>query len=257
MSDSMLQILVEFVFGTLVLLLIESIHLSSSVNERYLRHMKPFYHRLSNYFRFVGSFSPFLHVSDPNAEYVKELLALIERMRRYANYCITSGKDYPVSYFKPEELDYICEDGINNIWYYMSEKYNYVIPYLSYDVEKAKLLNEIGKNYLHEVSVKYDGLEWNTSLLMQVSGDFYVFEWKPIENYPTEYASWTKKIHNFNVLTIFGVGYVTILLLLKLFLNNIIPTCVFITLTTISIIFFILCFCKMMQLYAISKRLFI
>ena len=107
------------------MLFIENQHVASSVNERYRFIMKPFYHKLSNYFKFVGSFATFMRVKDRKAEYVKTFESYVDQMGKLAHPCIMDGMDYPVTYFKAEQLEQICND-INQIWYFWDRKRNYM-----------------------------------------------------------------------------------------------------------------------------------
>ena len=172
--------------------------------------MKPFMHRLSNYFKFLSSakvyFSIKKGIEKDEAEYVFEFNDLMDRLGHFAHPCIMSRQDYPASKFTAKQLDDICND-INNVWYYWDRKRNYMIDYCTYDSYKAELFGKIDRKYLNEVFPhKYDETNFSLNLISDVSGTFYTEIYQPIQNVPSEYEYWCKEEMKFKELTLITIG---------------------------------------------------
>lgn len=248
-------ILVAILTGGFLMLFIENQHVASSVNERYRFIMKPFYHKLSNYFKFVSCFTTFMHVKNRKAECVKDFESYVDQMSKLAYPCIMDGMDYPTTYFKAEKLEQICKD-INQIWYFWDRKRNYMEDYISYDTESAQYHTDIGREYLHEVLPKLDGKPWNMNLLMSVSGDFFCSVWQPIHNVPFNYEFWQEKTKHFSNLTIACIAVALATLALILLFRFFIPIWVITALTAVSMTLLAITLWKMVQLNTLSTRLF-
>ena len=253
--DIIVPILVAIITGGFLMLFIENQHVASSVNERYSFIMRPFYHKLSNYFKFVGTFSTYMRVKNKKGEYVSTFTGLVDKMGHLAHDCIMTGQDYPITYFKAEKLENLCND-INNIWFYLDRKYSVFKKYISYDTDRANLFNEIGNEYLNEVGKKYKGKTWDMPLLMAVSGDFYCNEWQPIQHIPYNYEYWKEKTAEFCKLTIACITVSLVTLVLLLLIRYFIPIWVFTLLTVISIGLLSFTLYKMIKINELSSNLF-
>lgn len=250
-----IPILVAILTGGFLMLFIENQHVASSVNERYRFIMKPFYHKLSNYFKFVGSFATFMRIKDRKAEYVKTFESYVDQMGKLAHPCIMDGMDYPVTYFKAEKLEQICND-INQIWYFWDRKRNYMKDSISYETERAQYHIGLGREYLHEVLPKFDDKPWTMSLLMSVSGDFYCNIWQPIQNVPYHYEYWQERTKEFSNLTIACIAVALATLAIILLLRFFIPIWVITALTAVSMALLGITLWKMVKLNALSAKLF-
>lgn len=253
--EIIVPILVAILTGGFLMLFIENQHSSTSINNRYRFIMEPFYHKLSNYFKFVGTFRTYIRISDKKGEYVNEFSGLVNEMGHLAHDCIVTGQDYPIDYFKPKDLEKLCDD-INNIWFYLDRKLNVLRQSLSYDEERANCFNKLGKEFLHEVSSKYDGKRWNMSLLMNVSGEFYTNVWQPLQHVPAYYEYWQEKAKEFSYLTIASLSGAIITLLLILLLRYLIPVWVFTLLTVLSMGLLSFTLYRMIKMHNLSSKLF-
>lgn len=250
-----ISILVAILTGGFLMLFIENQHVATSVRERYRFIMQPFYHKLTNYFRFVSCFKSYMSVLDTKGEYVNDFSKLIEKISRLAYPTIMSGKDYPISYFDAETLYHICSD-INQIWWLWDRKHNYFEKCISFDSKRPHLFLEHDNQYLHEVSDKYDGKEWDMSLLMKVSGDFFSNDWQPIKHVPFHYEHWEKISSRFSSLSVTSILLSLFSLTLILILRYVIPVWIFTVLTMSSIIILSLTVIEILKLNKVSTKLF-
>ena len=253
--DIIIPILVAILTGGFLMLFIENQHITSSVNERYNFIMKPFYHKLSNYFKFVGTFRTYMRIKNKKGEYVENFTGLVDKMGHLAHDCIMTGQDYPISYKKEKKLDSLCDD-INNIWYYLDRRSNSLLKSISYDSDRASLFNELGEEYICEVTKKYKGKVWDLSLLKSVSGEFYCNIWQPIQNVPYEYELWNNKTKSFQYLTIGCISVALGTLVLILLFRYFIPVAFFTLLTVAAIVLLSYTVYKMIKLHQLSSKLF-
>ena len=253
--DIIVPILVAILTGGFLMLFIENQHVTSSVNERYGFIMKPFYHKLSNYFKFVGTFRTYMQIKNKKGEYVETFTGLVDKMKHLAHDCIMTGQDYPISHFTAEKLDNLCDD-INNIWYYLDRRSNSLLKSISYDSDRANLFNDLGEEYLYEVTHKYKGKVWDMSLLMSVSSEFFCNIWQPIQNVPFEYELWNNKTKSFQNLTIGCISIALGTLVLILLFRYFIPVGIFTLLTVAAIALLSYTVYKMIKLHELSSKLF-
>lgn len=114
------SVITALLTGGVIILFLENQHVGENVIDRYQFIMKPFMHRLSNYFKFLSSAKTFFSikrgVKNDEAVYALRLNSLMDDLGHYAYPCIMSGQDYPTSQFSAKQLDNIC-NGINNVWH--------------------------------------------------------------------------------------------------------------------------------------------
>lgn len=254
------SIIVALLTGGFIILFLENQHVGANVIERYHFVMKPFMHRLSNYFKFLFSakvyFSIKRGIKKDEAEYVFKFNDLMDRLGHYAHPCVMSGQDYPVSKFTAKQLDDICVD-INNVWYYWDRKRNYMIDYCTYDSYKAELFGKFDREYLNEVFPhKYDKMNLSLDLISDVSGTFYTEIYQPIQNVPSEYEYWCKEEEKFKELTLVTIGLSLVTLIVILLFRYFIPLCAMNILTLSNIVLLIGCLYKFSKLESLSRKLF-
>ena len=253
-------IIVALLTGGFIILFLENQHVGANVIERYHFVMKPFMHRLSNYFKFLSSAKVYFSINrgtkKEDAEYVFAFKNLMDKLSHLAHPCIMSGQDYPVSKFSAQQLQKICED-INNVWYYWDDKRNYMINYCSYDSYKANLFGKLDREYLNEVFPhKYDEIDFSLALISDVSGTFYTNVYKPIKYVPFEYEQWCKNEDDFKKLTFATIGLCMVTLVVILLLRYITPLCIMNILTFLNILLLASCLYKFSKLESLSRKLF-
>lgn len=100
--------------GGFIILFLDNQHVGATVIERYHFVMRPFMHRLSNYFKFLSSATTYFSITKgtkkDEAEYVFKFNDLMDKLGHYAYPCIMSGQDYPASKFTAKQLENICND---------------------------------------------------------------------------------------------------------------------------------------------------
>lgn len=254
------SIIVALLTGGFIILFLENQHIGANVIERYHFVMKPFMHRLSNYFKFLSSAKVYFSIKrgtkKDEAEYVFKFKDLMDRLGHYAHLCIMSGQDYPVSKFTAKQLDDICDD-INNVWYYWDRKRNYIIDYCTYDSCNAELFGKIDREYLNEVFPhKYDGTNFSLDLISDVSGTFYTEIYQPIQNVPSEYEYWCKEEEIFKKLTLVTIVLSLVTLIVILLFRYFIPLCAMNILTLLNIALLASCLYKFSKLESLSRNLF-
>lgn len=221
--------------------------------------MKPFMHKLCSYFNFLSSvdnyFSIKKGITKEESEYVFKFKELMNKLERYAYPCIMSGRDYPVSKFTAEELEKICED-INNVWYCLDDKWNYIIDYLiccqkvsSFDTMCIEYLNEI---FPH----KYEKQEISLDLICAVSGKFYTEEYLPIKNIPYEYETWCNLEKTFQKISFYTIVSCLVTLVFVLMLRSLIPFVVINVLAMLSIIALVFSLYEFVRLERLARKLF-
>lgn len=253
--EIIVPILVAILTGGFLMLFIENQHVTSSVNEKFDFIMKPFYHKLSNYFLFISSFRTYLRKKDDKSKNANDLYALVDKLGHMAFPCVMDGRDYPVTFFTARKLKNLCLE-INKIWRLWSEKQYYLKDHLYYETVKADQFSEEGKKCLHEVSGKYDGKSWTMTLLMNVSSDFFNDIWKPISHVPSYFEYWNKQTKEFSILTIASISVAIITLLLILLLRYIIPIWMITLFSVASIVLLTVAIYKMVKLNKLSSKLF-
>ena len=117
--------------------------------------------------------------------------------------------------FTAKTLDELCENTINGVWYYLSEKSQYVMPYICLH-NYYLLRSEDIKEQLYNISTKYKQYEPSLETLMNVSGDFYINICRPINNAFFEYEYCQKIIKKANIVNIIYITAIIICLLFVL-----------------------------------------
>lgn len=253
-------IIVALLTGGFIILFLENQHVGANVIERYHFVMKPFMHRLSNYFKFLSSAKVYFSIKKgtkkDEAENVFAFKDLMDKLSHLAHPCIMSGQDYPVSKFSAIQLQKLCND-INNVWYYWDDKQNYMMNYCSYDSGRADLNGKIAREYLSEVFPhKYDDMDFSISLLSDVSGEFYTKVYEPIQNVPFEYEKWYKEEFDFKRWTISTIIFCLFTLVIILLFRYFTPLCIMNILTLLNIALLAGCLYKFSKLESLSRKLF-
>lgn len=254
------SIITALLTGGFIILFLENQHVGANVIERYHFIMRPFMHRLSNYFKFLSSAKVYFSIKkglkQDDTEYVFVFNDLMDNLGQYAHPCIMSGQDYPPSKFSAAQLQRLCE-GINKVWYYWDDKRNYMIDYCTYDIGRANRFCTFGRDYLREVFPdKYDEQAISIDLISDVSGTFYTEVYEPIQNVPFEYEHWCKQEKAFQITTFCTIGLCLATLMIILLLRYFMPLLIINLLTVLSIISLVYSLYKFARLENLSRKLF-
>jgi hypothetical protein len=218
-----ISILAALLTGGFLMIFIESQKVAGSVTDRFHFVMNPFFRSFSSYVRFISSFETcFTFKVTKDSDYIKRLKDNVEDIGRLGRQSIISGQDYPADYFTAKELDSICKT-INNIWYLIDGKQNYIDKHLDFDSNHAQMFSEQTKNYLEAISPQYEGMQLTKDMLAKVSGDFFVKIYQPIQYILYQYEFWQKKEKEFKWLALVTVAFTLLTMILILLQSCYIP----------------------------------
>jgi hypothetical protein len=114
----------------------------------------------------------------------------MDELSRLAGTSIISGSDIPV--MKAKAIDNLC-GKINHIWYLYNKGW-FVTEHISIDNGNGFQSSEtLIKESLMAYNAKYRNNEINIDLLPNVSGEFYVEVWQPVQYVTYQYEYWQKK----------------------------------------------------------------
>lgn len=249
------SILTVLITGGFLMLLIEHLHVSSSLTDRYYKLMTVFYHKLSNYAKFASFMNGLIEYKNMNGSYVKEFRSLFKPLDTIAHKCIMSGLDLPVTYFSAKELNELNSVNINNIWYYLSEKGQSLGPNLRFDERVANKSDDITK-YLYEVSPEYKDLPLNLDLMMKVSGEFFTEIYQPISQSPSMYLYWLDRDKKFKCLILTTISLSLITLSLVLIFGLLLCSWIYISLTIITMLLLLVSVIIFMKIEKKSRGFF-
>ena len=209
--DNVISILSTLMTGGFLIILIETLHLSNIISERFYCTMKPFEKRFVSYVCCVKSIGGNIEYLDCEEEHVKVFKKLINKVLN-----INEHKSI-YSSFTAIGLDSLCETTINGIWYYLSEKGLCESNCIRYS-EASPFLNKGIKKHLYALSPKYKKLQPSLNTLMLISGDFYIEIYKPISDVYFEFEYWKKRMRIMNIISFSYTSLLTVFLLLIAFL---------------------------------------
>ncbi|MEL5895490.1 conserved membrane hypothetical protein [uncultured Dysgonomonas sp.] len=250
-----ISILAALLTGGFLMIFIESQKVAGSVTDRFHFIMNPFFRSFSSYVRFISSFKTcFTFKVAKDSDYIKRLKDDVEKVAGLGGKSIISGQDYPADYFTAKELDSICKT-INNIWYLIDGKYNYIDKSLDFDSRHAQMFSEQTKDYLEAISPKYKGMPLTKDMLAKVSGDFFVDIYQPIQDVLFEYEFWQKKEKEFKILILATIVFTLITMMLILLLNCYIPMWMYKALCVICCGLLIFGLFKLIKIENLSKTI--
>ena len=180
--------------GGFLMLFIESQKLSSSVIERFQGIMKPLYHKLSNYMKFVSSFRSAIVIDTVKGD--ERIKGLKEDIDDFSRLCV--AYDIPTGYYSGKELEDLC-DRISNVWYLISNKKSYTKDLISLDPHCVSIVKERARKYIAEVDCKYENETLDLDFFAQVSGDFHSDLFAPVKRITYEYEHWQKKEKRYKI----------------------------------------------------------
>lgn len=214
-SNSIIQIgegkFIVFLIMIMIALLILTIILCTlytifrKIKQSYLNRIDAYSYKFTCFCRFVSRFSCVINYNNLEVEYVPELKSLIERFKTLGDFCINNTFIISSLSFTSFMIEDISEN-INHLWYYLDDKIRYMGDGVEIDEEQAKDKREQILNELVNYTDKYAGDKVNWNLLRKVSGEFYINEWKPIDNLPCLYKISKREITkflNFSILSVF------------------------------------------------------
>lgn len=165
-----------------------------------------------------------------------------------------SGTNYPVEHYSAEQLDNWCEI-INDTWYCLNEKRNNILPYIGFDENHADFLSDCIREFLSNISYKYNNHNLDIFLLSEVSGDFYINMYKPNSHLLRNYEFWKHHLKIFRWLDFLWICFVLIGLLVALFLKDSISMLYYQLFCALCSGFLIIMIYNLMKLETLSQKI--
>lgn len=213
------SILTSLLTGGFLLFFIENQHLEKDVVNRFYSIMKPFYKKLTSYLQYLNWSKNIIQYDNRKADYISDLIQIMDELSRLAGQSIMSGSDIPV--MKAKAIDGLCEK-INHIWY-LYDKGWFVTEHISIDKENGFQFSEKQiKESLTAYNAKYSNSTIDINLLPKVSGDFYVEVWQPVQNVTYQYEWWQNKRKFSHYFLLGSIVLLILSLIVILLLSNII-----------------------------------
>lgn len=207
--SDVITILSTLLTGGIIIILIETLHLSNVIADRFYNKIKPFEGCLISYINFVKSMESCISYQKDESGYTDTLKGLIHKIA-------TIDNNKPIYHsFTAKTLDDLCENTINGVWYYLSEKSQYILPYICFHNNYIYRSEDI-KEQLYNISPKYRKNEPSLETLMSVSGEFYIKKYRPINNAFFEYEYCQKIMKKANIINAIYITAIVICLLIEL-----------------------------------------
>ena len=253
-ASIIVTILAALLTGGFLMIFIDSQQVANNMAERFHFIMRPFFHGFTNYVRFIYFFKSCFSFRGIETEgYMKRLKDDLEQISRLGGKSITAGQEFPSDYFTAKQLDSICET-INDVWYCIDKDYHR-FQKIEFDTRLAEMFSEDIIGYLGGISPTYKGTELTKHLLSNVSGDFYVNFYQPIEHILPHYEYWLKKEKGFKILAMITIIITLLTMLILLLLRCFIPIWVLTSLCVLCCGLLLFELYKLMQLEDLTKNI--
>lgn len=242
------NILLGLLTGGILLFFLEVMHLEGSVSKEFKEVMNPFYHKLSKYLVFL-SYYRFHLSSKPNDDYAKKFIKQIETISMRGRESLMSGRD--ISYLSASDLEKLCDDINNKIWYVLDRnselRKNLSIEDVYYKADAVEALCEVFPAYKdHPLDVQ---------LLYETSGKFFNVIWEPVQHCTWNYEYFLEKEKKARHIILFELAFTVfslVFIMLSMdFVNSIIPK----LLTIIAVVFFAIAINNISFVASLSKRI--
>ena len=239
-------ILTTILASGVLMILIESLHLYTMLSDRYHSMIKPFMHKLTHYAQMLAWMKNAIVYKDKTQEHCMALRNTIEAICRESKVDAMDGRNLSISMFSAHSLNNLCE-LVNNVWYYLTEKKQYVRPYIELDPYSLNITRDYIVKSIKEISPNCNSQPISFDLLAEVSADFYCDVYYPIESVFYLYEYLTKKIKRFNWIVATNVLLSIVALILSCFVC-ICPIVIFV-ITVILSAFFLFCLYQFIHIY--------
>lgn len=222
-----LSFLSTLLTGGFLVMLIEGLRVHNGLEQRFQFLMTPFFHSLSNYLKFISSFKTHFSFKETGQfYYMKKLKKDLDYLSRLGSRLIVAGRDYPINYFTGKQLEDLCTNRINDVWYCIDKDHE-GFSKVQYDSRMLDLSPEIIKGYLDNIGSEYKDVPIDKSLLGKLSGDFFYKMYQPIQDMLYQMEDWTGKEKIFKFSLIAVLAFICVSMLLVLVFNESIKLYVF------------------------------
>ncbi len=210
--------------------------------------MNPFYHKLSKYL-VVLNYYRFHLIARPEDAQGKKFIKQIESISRYGMEAVVSGRD--ISYLSAQNLENLCEDINNKIWYNL-DRGGDLMRNLS--VEDASAESDAAEALI-EVFPFYKDHSLDVALLYQSSGRFYNKVWEPVQHCTSNFEYFQNEEKRARNLILSGLAITLISLLAIMFWVNTIPIWLSCSLVLLSSLIFAASLKQLSFVNSIGKRI--
>lgn len=250
--STIVSILTSLLTGGVLVLFIESQHVTSFVYTKYETIMAPFMHKLSCFVKVLATIHTSIEPQNCTSNSVSKYKDKFEFAHRLEYITIMGGRDYQINHFSAKQLDDICEK-INDIWYYGDRKKSVISENCSIN---TNCFNNSFHELLHVVfnDFRYDSNTYDIHLFNEIAGKFYSDIYQPIRHIPAGFELWKNKMHCFKKITITGISTNIIGLGIAMFCSN--ASCVLICFCILSMLLFCISLFLLIRIDKHSKRIF-
>lgn len=247
------SILTSLLTGGFLLFFVENQHIEKDVVDRFYSTMKPFYNKLTNYLKYVSWSKNIIQYNDRKADYISDLIPIMDELSRLGGESIMSGNDIPL--MKAKAIDNLC-GKINHIWY-LYDKGWFVTEHITIDKGNGFQFSEtLIKESLSTYNSKYSNSIVDINLLPKVSGDFYVEVWQPVQYITYQYESWQKKCRFLHYFLLGSIGLLLLSLIAILLFSDIMGCPIINIITVVSCCLFGYNIFEIVRKKNISNKLF-
>ncbi|MDD4590192.1 MAG: hypothetical protein PHG06_07155 [Parabacteroides sp.] len=204
-----ITILSALLTGGFILFFVENQHIERDIINKFRSIMDPFYHKLSNYLKFVYFINALIRYKTDNQDITDKFKSNVDKLSSKGGEVFAYSNN--ISYLSQKKLD-ILNDSINNVWYLFNEaqiKENIFLDTKSYSVFN----NEDIEKALSEISPLYTNRNIDINLLPYISGEFYSKVWQPLDYVTGNFEYWEKQCRLNKLLLILSLGLVMIVMI--------------------------------------------
>ena len=175
--STVIAILTAIITGGFILVFVEIGNRKNREMDSFYQSADPFMKKLSSYLRMISWCQ--MHIKYPSDIDEKEenFKSIVDKLSKYGSRLIMSGKNYRAGNFTASQIDNIA-NAINNIWYW-HDKMNPCR--LKFD-KSVTFQEELVWKEISEINPVYMSNAISIRLISDISGDFYVNIYQPIEN---------------------------------------------------------------------------
>ena len=193
-TEMYVDILLAILGSGIIMIIIEVLHLQATLSNKYYDIISPFMKKLFVYVNLVAYVDNVIIIKNSNSEYADKLKDIISKISKLA-------REYIVRGLKINELVSTAKDieslssKINNIWYFVVEKQLTV----EFDKEFHLESNSRIKKLISQLSSDYKERTFDVDLFTEISADFYVNEYLPIQNIFYEFEYLRNRMKKVNI----------------------------------------------------------
>lgn len=175
--STVITILTAIITGGFILVFVEIGNRKNREIDSFCQSVNPFMKKLSSYLRMISWCKTHIKYPSEIDEKEEKFKSIVDRLSKYGSRLIMSGKNYRAGSFTARQIDNMAND-INKIWYW----YDKMNPcHLQFD-NGITFQEELVRKEISEINPIYLSNAIDIRLISNISGDFFVNIYQPIEN---------------------------------------------------------------------------